>query len=89
MVTGTSFQAPTPGFPVKFGGVDELHAAFLNESRTRGRLLGTRTGNPGMWDTTALSLWVSVHPTHLAVNIGGIPYLAKTERDIRMNVLLH
>jgi HlyD family secretion protein len=51
-----------PGFPVKFGGVDALHAAFLNESRTRGRLLGSRTGNPGislvfreMWDTTAPS----------------------------------
>src|SRR6204780_5621757 len=26
----------SPGFPVKFVGVDELHAAFLNESRTRG-----------------------------------------------------
>jgi hypothetical protein len=24
-----------------------FHAAFLNESRTRGRLLGPRTGNPG------------------------------------------
>jgi hypothetical protein len=27
----------TPGFPVEFPGVDELHAAFLNESRTRTR----------------------------------------------------
>jgi hypothetical protein len=43
---------------VKFGGLDALHAAFLNESRTRGRLLVPRTGNPGislvfreMWDT--------------------------------------
>jgi hypothetical protein len=42
---------------VKCGGVDALHAAFLDESRTRGRLLGPRTGNPGislvfreMWD---------------------------------------
>ena len=25
----------TPGFPVKLSGVDELHAAFLNESRKR------------------------------------------------------
>jgi hypothetical protein len=25
----------TPGFPVEFPGVGELHAAFLNESRTR------------------------------------------------------
>jgi hypothetical protein len=29
-------KSGTPGFPVKFVGVDELHAAFLNESRTRG-----------------------------------------------------
>jgi hypothetical protein len=27
-----------PGFPVEFGGVGELYAAFLTESRTRGRL---------------------------------------------------
>jgi hypothetical protein len=26
-----------PGFPVGIGGVAELHAAFLTESRTRGR----------------------------------------------------
>jgi hypothetical protein len=43
---------------VKFVGVDELHAAFLNESRTRGRWLVPRAGNPGIslvfreiWDT--------------------------------------
>jgi hypothetical protein len=53
----------TPGFPVKFVGVDELHAAFLNESRTRGRCLVPRTGNLGislvfreMWESTILSL---------------------------------
>jgi hypothetical protein len=38
-----------PGFPVKLVGVDKLHAAFLNESRTRGRCLVPRTGNPGVW----------------------------------------
>ena len=27
----------SPGFPVELPGVDELHAAFLNESRTRTR----------------------------------------------------
>ena len=41
-------MAHTPGFPVKFVGVDELHAAFLNESRTRGRCLVPRTGNLGI-----------------------------------------
>jgi hypothetical protein len=40
--------APYPGFPVKFRGFGQLHAAFLNESRTRGRLLGPRTGNQGI-----------------------------------------
>jgi hypothetical protein len=32
----------TPGFPAKFVGVDELHAAFPNESRTR-RLVARST----------------------------------------------
>jgi hypothetical protein len=36
-----------------------------------------------MWDTTGLSLSLSIHPMRLAVNIGGIPYLAKNERDTR------
>jgi hypothetical protein len=47
------------GFPAKLVGADELYAAFLNESRTLGRCLAPRTGNPGislvfreMWDTT-------------------------------------
>jgi len=35
-----------------------------------------------MWDTTALSLWLSIRPMQRAVNIGGIPYLAKNERDM-------
>jgi hypothetical protein len=52
-------------------------------------LFGAGTGNPGislvfreMWDSTALSLWLSIHPIYLAVNIGGIPHLAKNERDM-------
>jgi hypothetical protein len=35
-----------------------------------------------MWDTTALSVGLSIHPTRLAINIGGIPHLAKNERDM-------
>jgi hypothetical protein len=53
--------AHTPGFPVRFVGVDEFHAAFPNESRTRGCCLVPRTGNPGislvfreMWDSNGL-----------------------------------
>jgi hypothetical protein len=30
------FRPTYPGFPVEVGGVVELHAAFLEESRTRG-----------------------------------------------------
>src|ERR1700689_1003200 len=37
-----------PGFPVEFVGVDELHAAFLNESRTRGRVRGSLQEIRGM-----------------------------------------
>jgi hypothetical protein len=36
-----------PGFPVKLGGVSELHAAFLIESRTRNYVWGRAVGNPG------------------------------------------
>jgi hypothetical protein len=35
-----------------------------------------------MWDSTALSLRLSIHPMPLTVNIGGIPHLAKNERDM-------
>jgi hypothetical protein len=32
----TNLRVPhPPGFPVEVGGVGEVHAAFLNESRTR------------------------------------------------------
>jgi hypothetical protein len=39
--------APYPVFAVKLVGFQELHAVFLNESRTRGTCLGPRTGNTG------------------------------------------
>jgi hypothetical protein len=40
--------APYPVFAVKLVGFQELHAVFLNESRTRGTFLGPRTGNTGI-----------------------------------------
>jgi hypothetical protein len=40
-------RGAVPGFPVNFVGAAELHAAFPNESRTRGCLLAPRAGNPG------------------------------------------
>jgi hypothetical protein len=41
-----------------------------------------------MWDTTPLSLWLSIHPMQLAVNLGAIPHLAKNERDMATRPLL-
>jgi hypothetical protein len=37
----------SPGFPVETGGVGELHAAFLTESRTRGCWLVSRSRKSG------------------------------------------
>jgi hypothetical protein len=42
-----SSSSQVPGFPVEVGGVVELHAAFLKESRTRGPVWCSVTGNPG------------------------------------------
>ena len=43
----TNHDRPTyPGFPVEVGGVVQLHAALLTESRTRGRICCCVTGNP-------------------------------------------
>ena len=57
------FVRPTyPGFPVEVGGVVELHAAFLNESRTRSPVWCSVTGNPGTlgrtWGTHGLRRYV-------------------------------
>jgi len=40
-------EGASPGFPVDLVGVGELHAAFPNESRTRGRWWQPVAGNPG------------------------------------------
>jgi hypothetical protein len=81
--------APHPGFPVRLGEVGELHAAFLDESRTRGRWLEQRTGNPGislvfreMWDSTAVICEDSRSDANLKGRIRGIPHLAKNKRDM-------
>jgi hypothetical protein len=52
--------APYPVFPVKLVGFQELHAAFLNESRTRGTLwdrvqeIRVSARFWQMWDSTNL-----------------------------------
>jgi len=35
-----------------------------------------------MWDTTTLSLLLSIQPMHLPSSFGGIPHLAKNQRDV-------
>jgi hypothetical protein len=40
------FRPTYSGFPVEVGGIGELHAAFLNESRTRGCVWCCVTGSP-------------------------------------------
>ena len=42
----TAGPSATSGFPVRLHGVDRVHAAFLTESRIRGRWLVQRVGNP-------------------------------------------
>jgi hypothetical protein len=36
MVKQVDAYGASPGFPVEFGGVSQVHAAFLAESRKRG-----------------------------------------------------
>ena len=43
------FALAYSGFPVELSGVGELHAAFLNESRTRGCWWRPVAGNPDTW----------------------------------------
>jgi hypothetical protein len=47
----------SPEFPVDLYGVGELHAAFLNESRTRRRWWRAVAGNPGRPSFSAHVRW--------------------------------
>jgi hypothetical protein len=47
LVERTADPSTSPRFPVKLRGVSELHAAFFNESRIRGRWWRRVVGNPG------------------------------------------
>jgi hypothetical protein len=47
LVERTADPSTFPRFPVKLGGISELHAAFLNESRIRGHGWRRVVGNPG------------------------------------------
>jgi hypothetical protein len=41
----------TPGFPVRLGGVDELHAAFIKENRMKFTDLTKPHRKSGVWGT--------------------------------------
>jgi hypothetical protein len=45
-----------PRISVGIGGAGELHAAFLNESRTRGSIRCSEAGNPGSLGMTNLGV---------------------------------
>jgi hypothetical protein len=50
-----------PGFPVELGGVGKLHAAFLTESRTRGRWRAQRNRKSGFAPVGMTNLRVAAH----------------------------
>jgi hypothetical protein len=56
----------------------KVHLSFPDEGRVPHISLVFRE----MWDFHCSFLWLSIHPMHLGVNISGIPYLAKNERDM-------
>jgi hypothetical protein len=65
----------------------EVHAAFLNESRTRSHvrcrvqeIRGISLVFREIWDTTALHVLLS--KVGKKVKVRGIPHLAKNERDM-------
>jgi hypothetical protein len=65
-----------PGFPVEFGGVGDLHAAFLNQSRTRGMSSAAwqetrvRSGRDDKFDTKLETILHAKRssPSHKLVN---------------------
>jgi hypothetical protein len=58
---GLSTTLRSPGFPVELGGVGALHAAFLNESSTRGNVQRCVAGNPGPVEMTILFAYSVPH----------------------------
>ena len=63
--------APYPRFPVKLSGFRELHAPFLNERRTRGRVRCSEAGNPGISirDQDSGSGWGSYAPVGMTSSL--------------------
>ena len=57
----------SPGFPVELGEMKELHAAFLEESRTR---------EDGWCRVQEIRVAPSFHPTYAGANVGHPPLLS-------------
>jgi hypothetical protein len=80
------YGGASPGFPVDLVGVDELHAAFFDESRVKfanaskfDRKSGVRFGERGA-PVLFPSGWFLGRG--FGVHGGGIPHLAKNKRDM-------
>jgi hypothetical protein len=73
----TDLRVPhPPGFPVRLGGVNELHAAFLIESRTRCQGWGRAVGNPG-----SFALFAKGGIPRISIPRSRIPPFAKNAKD--------
>ncbi len=90
-----------PGFPVRLGGVHELHAAFLIESRTRCHGWGRAVGNPGSFALFAkggiprISIPTVAYPTLCQERKGWgtrlflvLPAVSNTNRGLIENLFL-
>ena len=73
-----SAGAPSPRIPVRLGGDNELHAAFLTESRTRNHVWGRAVGIPGSLPVFSGQGWDT---TNLDAHCRGIPPFAKNAKD--------
>jgi hypothetical protein len=74
-----------PEFPVDLDGVGELHAAFFDESRTRGRWWHPVAGNPGRPSCSAHVRFVEGHPSQdlrpwLGIKIRQLPHQSNLAR---------
>jgi hypothetical protein len=82
------------GFPVELDGVGALHAAFLNESSTRGHVQRCVAGNPGPVEMTNLfegdaCIFLDTRNSasyRLVISTGGVIGLRPTQGDENASV---
>jgi hypothetical protein len=68
----------TPGFPVDVSGANGLHAAFREESRTRGCRVEPLAGSPGI----LLLLAICGSTTAVSGKLCGRPTSRQLQRDV-------